>query len=66
MPVPYTIQSTPKTTPISAKGLNENFAYLDKTASGGIDAPTPPSDQGVWVLACQGGFLFWMQTEECE
>ena len=65
MAIPYTIQSTPKTTPISAKGLNDNFTYLEKNLLTGIDVPVPPSDQGVWVLACQGGFLFWMQTEEC-
>jgi len=66
MPIPYTIQSTPKTTPISAKGLNDNFTYLDNITSGGIDTPVPPTGSGIYVLACQGGFLFWMQTEECE
>tara|TARA_R110000868_G_scaffold219866_1_gene470948 strand:+ start:86 stop:286 length:201 start_codon:yes stop_codon:yes gene_type:complete len=66
MPIPYTIQSTPKTTPISAKGLNENFNYLDKLSSGGVDVPVMPAGQGVYVLACQGGYMFWMKTEECE
>jgi hypothetical protein len=39
---------------------------LDNITSGGIDTPVPPTGSGIYVLACQGGFLFWMQTEECE
>jgi hypothetical protein len=66
MAIPYTVQSTPKTTPISAQGLNDNFNYLEKTGFGGIDIPVAPSDINVvYVLASQGGFLFWMPTEEC-
>jgi hypothetical protein len=67
MSLPYTISSSPKTTPISAKGLNDNFAYLDKANEGGMEVPpSPPDPSRVYVLASRGGFLFWMQTEECE
>jgi hypothetical protein len=66
MPLPYTISSSPKTTPISAKGLNDNFNYLDTAYAAGIDVPPPPpNSSSVFVLASRGGFLFWMQTEEC-
>jgi len=63
MSLPYTISSSPKTTPISAKGLNDNFAYLDKARE---VPPSPPDPSAVYVLASRGGFLFWMPTEECE
>lgn len=65
MAIPYIITSTPKTKPISASGLNANFDYLEKSNLGGMDVPKPPSDQTVYILASQGGFLFWMPTEEC-
>ena len=66
MPVPYIVKARPKTTPISANGLNSNFAYLEKYAKSGIDIPPPPNDsEVVYVLSAQGGHLFWMPTEEC-
>jgi hypothetical protein len=53
--------------PISAKGLNDNFDYLDKANEGGMDVPpSPPDPSRVYVLASRGGFLFWVATEECE
>jgi hypothetical protein len=66
MSLPYTISSSPNTTPISAKGLNDNFTYLDNASADGMDVPpSPPDPSGVYVLASRGGFLFWMPTEEC-
>jgi hypothetical protein len=66
MSLPYTISSSPKTTPISAKGLNGNFDYLDKAKAEGMDVPpSPPDPSRVYVLASRGGFLFWVATEEC-
>jgi hypothetical protein len=67
MSLPYTISSSPKTTPISAKGLNDNFTYLDvKSNSDGMGVPpSPPDPSNVYILASRGGFLFWIATEEC-
>ena len=70
MSIPYTIQNSPNTLPISAKGLNNNFQYLDsqKMDKNDLDSiPLVPSEpSAVFVLASRGGFMFWMQTEECE
>jgi len=66
MPLPYTISPSPKTTPISAKGLNDNFTYLEKSSGSGMDVPpSPPDPSNVYILASRGGFLFWIATEEC-
>ena len=65
MSVPYTVNASPKTNPISASGLNQNFQYLDAKSNGGDVPPPPPDISAVFVLASRGGFLFWLQTEEC-
>jgi len=62
--VPYTVNASPKTKPISAGGLNDNFQYLDAKLSDGVPPP-PPDPNAVFVLASRGGFLFWVATEEC-
>jgi len=62
--LPYTVNSSPKTKPISARGLNDNFQYLDDKPD--QLPPPPPDPNAVFVLASRGGFLFWVATEECE
>ena len=67
MSLPYIAKASPKTDPISAGGLNNNFSYLE-TNKLDIEAgvPPPPTDPlAVFVLASKGGFMFWMNTEEC-
>jgi hypothetical protein len=64
MSLPYTVKSSPKTVPISASGLNENFQYLDEKPIDEVPPP-PPDPSAVFVLASRGGFLFWVATEEC-